>query len=147
MKKKDSENKELVSNEILSFLSLKRIPFQSAWLFDRPELGIGNGHVVKVGRSEITFKLLDVESLLIVLYKIDKQDRQTLGFSLRDLIRFLHLLGDNIPSLKKAVGLVDVFPYRACEGIRADRLSKLYVRFGAEVSDVDGRKWVEYKLK
>lgn len=141
------ESSECVDKNIRLLLESQGLHVIVSWLFERPEMGIENGFTVNINQCELTYKVIDAETLLIVLYKKKKQYRTSLGFSLRELMWFLDLLGAGIPSLKHAIGLVDVFPYRDCQGISSNRLLRLYEHVGAQIYIEDGRNWARLKLK
>lgn len=118
-----------------------------SWLFDRSELGIVNGTRVIFGKSEIVYRQISEDTILIVLYRKEKHNRKSLSFSLAGLFCFFRFVAEEFPNIRYATGLVDVHPYIDDDGISTQRLMELYSRCGAEITSVNGRFWAEIEVR
>lgn len=114
-----------------------------SWLFDDKSFGVCNGYRISVSSGEITYRMIDEKTVLIVLYRVERKDRLSLVSSFSPLAWFVEFIKREVPSVQYIRGSVDVFPYRNERGICSKRLLKMYLRCGAVEVTEDGTRWVE----
>lgn len=120
---------------------------RTSWLFDQPEFGVSNGTKIDIRGSEIVFQVSDHETVLVVLYRKSKADRQSLSCSFTALFWFVRFIINKVPSVKYVKGLVDVNPYKSDKGISSRRLMSVYKRCGADEVTIGGERWAQLNTK
>lgn len=142
------DNESRVSiDPIRKCLEERGFDVSTSWLFDQPSLNIVNGTRIYIKRSEIVYKYINDDTILIVLYRKEKSKRNSLSFSLVGLFWFIRFVAENFPNVYYFTGLIDVYPYLEDQGINTNRLAALYSRFGAEVFWLNDRLWVKLDVR
>lgn len=115
---------------VLRALARDGIPVDEVRAFDDPHSPFVEGYRITIEGAEIVFRVLDRETVVIVLYRRTAM-HATLRTAFTGLIRFADRLRSRDLGVKRLVGVVDTSSYRPEGGLSDDRLERFYRLMGA----------------